>query len=225
MARIRFEDANVVLVDKKQDLRGRELRDGVGRKLGEIQSMYVDTDTEHIVSVRTNEGQEYPVRDLQIMEGAVYYVPPEGAIDEAAAREASEARALRGTALAPMPTQERLAPQTPVPPPAGAAPIAAPVVGAAVPSSAGDADDYREHFGSTYNDSGLDFSDLDPAYRFGYEASAFDTRFGGRDFDAVEADLRTAYYERYGYPSGDRIVWNRIRDAGRHGYERAHTTG
>jgi len=77
MAHVRLQDVDWTLTDKRQDIRGRELRDAVGRALGEIEHMIVDTDQERVVSVRLKDATEYPADDLQIMEDAVYFIPPD----------------------------------------------------------------------------------------------------------------------------------------------------
>lgn len=77
MALVRLRDVDWTLTDKRQDIRGRELRDAVGRPLGEIEHMIVDTDQERVVLVRLTDATEYPADDLQIMEDAVYYIPPD----------------------------------------------------------------------------------------------------------------------------------------------------
>ncbi|GAB5534624.1 MAG: hypothetical protein Rubg2KO_08730 [Rubricoccaceae bacterium] len=77
MALVRLQDVDWTLTDKRQDIRGRELRDAVGRSLGEIEHMIVDTEQERVVSVKLKDATEYPADDLQIMEDAVYYIPPD----------------------------------------------------------------------------------------------------------------------------------------------------
>ncbi len=76
MARVRLEDQrDFELTDKQHDLRGRELRDAVGRPLGHIKTMIMDTDAQRVDAVVLDTGAEYAVRDLQIMEQAVYFIP------------------------------------------------------------------------------------------------------------------------------------------------------
>jgi len=76
MARVRLEDAKEwQLTDKSNDIRGRELRDSVGRTLGTIQTMIVDTDSRQVEAVVLEDSTEYPVRDLQLMEQAIYFIP------------------------------------------------------------------------------------------------------------------------------------------------------
>jgi hypothetical protein len=76
MPRVRLEDTrDWQLADRSHDVRGRELRDSVGRALGTIKTMIVDTDARRVEAVVLEDETEYPVRDLQIMEQAVYFIP------------------------------------------------------------------------------------------------------------------------------------------------------
>jgi hypothetical protein len=94
MALVRLQDVDWTLTDKRQDIRGRELRDAVGRSLGEIEHMIVDTDQERVVLVRLKDATEYPADDLQIMEDAVYYIPPDAPkIDAVSVASSSKAEA------------------------------------------------------------------------------------------------------------------------------------
>lgn len=90
MALVRLQDVDWTLTDKRQDIRGRELRDAVGRSLGEIEHMIVDTDQERVVSVRLKDATEYPADDLQIMEDAVYYIPQDAPTAPEAPSEAPD---------------------------------------------------------------------------------------------------------------------------------------
>lgn len=91
MALVRLQDVDWTLTDKRQDIRGRELRDAVGRALGEIEHMIVDTDQERVVSVRLKDATEYPADDLQIMEDAVYFIPPDApSIENVSSARATE---------------------------------------------------------------------------------------------------------------------------------------
>src|SRR5688572_2826426 len=90
MSRVRLEETkDWQLADRSHDVRGRELRDSVGRALGTIKTMIVDTDARRVESVVLEDGNEYPVRDLQIMEQAVYFIPT--AVDPSVPAAATEA--------------------------------------------------------------------------------------------------------------------------------------
>ncbi len=86
MPRVRLEETkDWQLADRSHDVRGRELRDSVGRALGTIQTMIVDTDARRVEAVVLEDGNEYPVRARQIMEQAVYFIPAAGAVETAPA--------------------------------------------------------------------------------------------------------------------------------------------
>ena len=102
MPRVRLEETrDWQLAERSHDVRGRELRDSVGRTLGTIKTMIVDTDARRVESVVLEDETEYPVRDLQIMEQAVYFIPvavPDAPAAEAAAAPAHDAPAAEASA-------------------------------------------------------------------------------------------------------------------------------
>ena len=123
MALVRLQDVDWTLSDKRQDIRGRELRDAVGRSLGHIEHMIVDTDQERVVSVRLKDATEYAADDLQIMEDAVYYIPPDG---PASAAPAAEVPTEPGAPLGHVPVGEDPPPtEAPFEPARPARPVAA----------------------------------------------------------------------------------------------------
>ena len=77
------------------------------------------------------------------------------------------------------------------------------------------ADDFRADHAERYGSrEGTSYADYDPAYRHGH-AMASDARYGGRDWDAVEADARTDWEARH--PAS---AWESVKDAVRHAWER-----
>ena len=74
--------------------------------------------------------------------------------------------------------------------------------------------EFRKHYDSTYGSTGSDYSSYKPAYEYGYAAG---TTYKDRDYDTVHGDLRTDYESRYGNDS----AWDDVKDAVRHGYNRA----
>ena len=74
---------------------------------------------------------------------------------------------------------------------------------------------FREHYASAYTDADNDYDYYRPAYEYGYAAG---TTYTDRDYSAVEADLRNDYHQRHGEDS----LWDDVKDAVRHGYNRAH---
>ncbi|MGB3541701.1 YsnF/AvaK domain-containing protein [Rubrivirga sp.] len=75
---------------------------------------------------------------------------------------------------------------------------------------------FREHYTTAYASTGRDFSDYEPAYKYGYAAGQ---TYSDRDYAAVENDLRSDYSTRYN--DGDDSVWDDFKDAVRHGYNKA----
>jgi|GEM_PF-1882116 len=215
MPRVRLSDTrDWELTDSDHDLRGRDLWDAHGHRLGEIRDMIVDTDSQRVDTVVLENGDEYRTQDLSIGDDAVYVLNYDAAQhsvpgpvrryedDRLRRREAAPAEPPR---LADAPAQE--------------APRGEVRTGTAY---ADHADAFRQHYDGTYRDAGLDFSDWEPAYRYGYDA-AFDTDHAGRDYESVEDTLRRGYYQRHGYPMSDRIVWRQVRGAVRHAFERARS--
>jgi hypothetical protein len=196
------------LEDKDQDLRGWEVRDAKGQPIGTVGDMIVDTDAQRVDTLVLEDGSTFRAADAHLADGVVY-VDSYGA--PAHARPYGEGHSVRraedaGSAAAA--------------PAAGAAAGAA--AGTAAPATTDRAytdheDAFRHHYRDAYGD--LDYADYAPAYRFGYDM-AYDDRYSGRDFDAAEPELREAYYRRHGYPMSDKLVWNSIRDAVRHAYDR-----
>jgi uncharacterized protein (TIGR02271 family) len=76
--------------------------------------------------------------------------------------------------------------------------------------------DFNTHYKNTYARSGRDFSDYEPAYRYGYGlASRPDWR--GRSWDQIEPDVRRDWESRNQGP------WEDFKDAVRHAWQRVTT--
>jgi hypothetical protein len=71
--------------------------------------------------------------------------------------------------------------------------------------------DFRRHYNSTFASSGAAYSDYEPAYHYGYDLG-YDERYRGRDWAAVEADVRRDWEGRH------QETWERFKDAIRHGW-------
>jgi uncharacterized protein (TIGR02271 family) len=84
-------------------------------------------------------------------------------------------------------------------------------------SSVGDDAYYRNHFSSTYGDSGSSYDDYAPAYSYGTRMRN-DTRYQGRQWDDVESDLRTDWETRNGSATGS--TWEKMKAAVRHGWDK-----
>ena len=73
---------------------------------------------------------------------------------------------------------------------------------------------FRQHYDTTYKSTGKDYGTYKPAYEYGYAAG---TTYKDRDYNAMDKDLRTDYESRY----GDKSTWDEVKDAVKHGYNRA----
>ena len=73
---------------------------------------------------------------------------------------------------------------------------------------------FRTHYDKMYAGTDYDYNYYDPAYRYGYAAAG---TYGDRDYNSLERDLRTDYEGRY----GDDSAWDDVKDAVRHGWNRA----
>jgi hypothetical protein len=76
---------------------------------------------------------------------------------------------------------------------------------------------YRNDWQTNYASQGGTYDDYAPAYRYGYEMRR-DPRYQGRDWDAVESDLRSDWDTRYG--SSGASTWERMKMAVRSGWNR-----
>ena len=77
-----------------------------------------------------------------------------------------------------------------------------------------EAGQFRTHYDKTYASTDYDYDYYDPAYRYGYAAAG---TYGDRDYNALQGDLRRDYEDRYGNDS----AWDDVKDAVRHGWNRA----
>jgi uncharacterized protein (TIGR02271 family) len=76
---------------------------------------------------------------------------------------------------------------------------------------------YRNDWQTNYASLGGTYDDYAPAYRYGYQMRN-DPRYQGRDWDAVESDLRSDWDTRYG--SSGASTWERMKAAVRSGWNR-----
>jgi uncharacterized protein (TIGR02271 family) len=77
--------------------------------------------------------------------------------------------------------------------------------------------DWRQHHNTMFLSHGA-YTDYEPAYRYGYELRN-NTRYQGRDWTAMEADVRRDWDARH---SG---TWERFKDAIRHGWDKVSGSG
>lgn len=79
----------------------------------------------------------------------------------------------------------------------------------------GNEDEFRQHFQTTYGNSGK-FEDYAPAYRYGSTVAA-DERFRGHPWDEAEEDVHADWESHYGAAT----PWEKAKNAVRYGWERA----
>lgn len=79
---------------------------------------------------------------------------------------------------------------------------------------------FRDHYNSTYANTGRDYTVYAPAYQYGERLSA-DQRYANRSWNDVEPSARRDWTENYQNRSGS--AWQDIKDAVRHGWERGRT--
>jgi len=73
---------------------------------------------------------------------------------------------------------------------------------------------YRENFTSTYGRSGRQYTEYEPAYRYGYTL-AMDPRYRDRDWEIIEPEARRDWANQ------NKGSWEEFKDAIRHGWDRA----
>ena len=73
---------------------------------------------------------------------------------------------------------------------------------------------FRAHFESKYHPQGGEFSDYEPAYRYGYDL-AQKSEYAGRDWDAASEDGSADFDGRFGEGA-----WDRVKDSVRYGWDK-----
>ena len=251
MPHVLFEDTHDwELVDSDQDIRGWEVRDANGNPVGTVGGMAVDTDAQVVDTIILTDGSRFRVEDVSLDNGVVYVttygapagvsarpytqahgirrrdVPPEVAAEQAEGRReiAEEQAEMRREMREPDRVEEIREGRREIAEERAEArrevADAQRDAGRGAGGYSSFADDFQSNFREHYADSGLDYDDVSPAYRAGYDY-AYDDRYSGRSWDDAEADLRADYYRRNGYPMSDNLVWNRVKGAVRHAYDRA----
>lgn len=77
---------------------------------------------------------------------------------------------------------------------------------------------YRNHWNSTYGATGGSYDEYRPAYSYGSEMARND-QYRGRNWDAVETDLRSDWDRRYPGDGGP-STWEKMKAAVRRGWDR-----
>lgn len=75
--------------------------------------------------------------------------------------------------------------------------------------------DFRQHHKSNFASSDGDYSDYEPAYRFGHAFGASD-QYRGREYNDIEPDMQRSYERKHGEGT-----FSKFKDAARHGFDSA----
>lgn len=74
--------------------------------------------------------------------------------------------------------------------------------------------DFRNHFKTTYNTSGLTYNDYSSGYRYGYDLAG-NSRYSGRKWNDIESDVRKDWENR-----NPNNPWERFKDSIRYAWDR-----
>ena len=158
-----------------QDIRGWPAYDAAGAEIGHVSDLVADTESEVVETVVLNTGSEYPARDVELSDGAVYVegFPEESAEAEPVVKVYDKAE-----------IQERK-------------PGSATGFDEYEPA-------FREHYETTGGKKEQEYSHYHPAYRVGYDFGMLDD-YRGKSWDEAESDIRRHYEETYGEGTWDEV--------------------
>lgn len=183
MARVPLSDTDDwKLKFDEQDIRGHDVYDAGGTRVGEVDEMIVDTEARRVTMVRLDDGRELSARDITITDGAVYLskeVPTDVADTVTVYDDFGH-----------VVERERVGTDG---------------------SDAYD-EDFKNHHATTFGTTGRAYTEYEPAYRYGYESAGMSTfgnrsyddaetdlrgsygeRHPDRDFDADREAIRYGY--------------------------------
>lgn len=220
------------LSDDHQDIRGHDLLDASGLRLGQISDMVVDTSAKRVDEVILTDGKRYPAADLDIEDDVVYLrgagsmvvrtpyestaVPATGTRDEdvdtiptpvvdsvdETVYTGSTVSGTDAAALGSLGTGRQHAQQRDY-------------VSYCKTLPRDDHDTHFEsHYRETYGASGKDYDFYRPAYRFGQDLTD-DQSFLGTSYDDVETNVRDRFAASF--PG---LRYDTLADAVRFGFER-----
>jgi hypothetical protein len=79
---------------------------------------------------------------------------------------------------------------------------------------------FRNHYQSTYANSGYTYDQYAPSYRYGYDL-ATNKKYAGRDWASVESDVRNQWTQRN---TGSTTSWEQFKSAVHYAWDRARGT-
>ena len=179
MARFKLShDDDWQLVHADQDIRGWPVKNATGARLGTVDELIADTDSELVEGIVLDDGRELPARDVVLEDGAVLVAGTAGGDGAAATPAATPTAKTYETAR----VHRR--------------PVAAGTAASALVYD-DHRDAFRSHCRTTYGPDGDRFETYEPAYRFGFTSGAH-SDYRDRDYADVETDLRRRFEDRHG---------------------------
>lgn len=203
------------LVNDDQDIRGRDLLDAAGLRIGQIRDMVVNTETEHVDEVILEDGTRHPAADLDI-EGEAVYLRGAGTTEGRQPYRyegVQRSDAVIGGTGPIISGTDTMAINTPDTISGAEVRDYMPAGDAAYDLDAYDSE-YETHYGTEYGLSGNPYSFYRPAYRFGTEVSASEGLLG-TSFEDIEPRLRERWASAF--PG---LRYDDYRGAVRYGFER-----
>lgn len=199
------------LVHPEQDIRGWIVQDSSGVTIGRVDDLLVDTDNQLVESIRLDNGDEYPARNIEIGDKVIHVRGVEiltSETTEPVVRTYTETRVRHADTAETGSTAGTSSADTPLTSATSGTPLMP------IPGYDRYAASFRSHYDATYGSSGQGFNLYEPAYRFGYEAGTSE-RYRGQEYRDVEPELRREYEREHG--TG---VWDRIKDAVKYAFQR-----
>jgi sporulation protein YlmC with PRC-barrel domain len=184
------------LVNESQDIRNWKVYDAAGESVGHVSDMVINTNTEEVEEIILNDGTRYPTQDIRIGDGTVYienYFVSGSPTDKTVTSKYERLQPIR---MRRQPATTEVFDET---------------------------TGYRDHYVATYEDSGMTYEEMEPAYSFGAEM-ARESKYAGRGYTDVERDLRSMYESRFSDRSASR-PYTDVDQAIRYGFERINRTG
>lgn len=86
------------LVHDEQDIRGWDVHDEAGQKVGTVTDLVADTDQELITAIVLDNGERFPAREIQIADGIVHVRGTHAGTDRPVVKMYDDARVRRNTA-------------------------------------------------------------------------------------------------------------------------------
>lgn len=177
----------------RQDIRGWEVQDASGKKVGRVRDLIANTDSGLVEAIVLDNNEEHPASTIDIGYGdKIVHLASTHAAEHVKERPESAPQAYGDARIREWKHGEGKG------------------FARTEPS-------FRAHYRETYGDSDREYGDYHGAYRMGYDYG-IDERYKGREWDAVEGDLRKDYERRHG-----ERTWDRGKEAARYAFTQARS--